>query len=89
MTDSLPSHAASDVAAGAGDRATLTVSRKRPEDTPAGCRLLAAADMRRATVADGHSSWRYEHSAAAWTARADMLSQHEAEFQARFTGTRA
>ena len=69
-------------------RATLTLSRKRPEDTPSGCRDLAAADLRRATLAAGNAGWRYERSAAAWTARADMLTRHEAELETRFPGAR-
>jgi hypothetical protein len=63
---------------------SLTVRPKRPEDTPDGCRTLAAADLRRAAdVAVAHVRWRYRHSADAWLARADLLDQIEATFQER------
>jgi len=63
---------------------SLTIRRKRPEDTPAGCRELAAADLRRADdLAVEHVRWRYRHSADAWLARADFLDQLEAKFQER------
>lgn len=58
--------------------------RKRPEDTPDGCRAFAAADRdRAATFAVDQARGRYERSAAAWTARADLLDRLEAKFQAR------
>jgi len=73
----------------AARRATLT-RRKRPEDTADGCRAHAAADLRRAADLTGdHVRWRFEHSAAAWTARADMLGRLEANFLARAAGARA
>ena len=63
---------------------TLTLRRKRPEDTPAGCRAFAEADLRRAEELTGeHVRWRYRHSADAWLARADMLDRLEAKFQER------
>ena len=63
---------------------SLTIRRKRPEDTPGGCRELAAADLRRADdLAVEHVRWRYRHSADAWLARADFLDQLEAKFQER------
>ena len=63
---------------------SLTIRRKRPEDTPGGCRELAAADLRRAEdLAVDHIQWRYRHSADAWLARADFLDQLEANFQQR------
>ena len=63
---------------------SLTVRRKRPEDTPEGCRELAAADLRRAeALAVDHIRWRYRHSADAWLARADFLDRLEANFQQR------
>ncbi|WP_114951486.1 hypothetical protein [Sphingosinicella terrae] len=62
--------------------------RKRPEDTPQGCRALAAADLDRAGAADaGHATDRFRHSAATWTARADMLDRLEAKFRARTHGS--
>lgn len=63
---------------------TLTMRRKRPEDTADGCRRLAAADLRRAEdLAVEHVRWRYRHSADAWFARADHLDRLEAKFQER------
>jgi hypothetical protein len=57
---------------------------RRPEDTAAGCRGLAAASMAQAAlapIANGRS--RYEHSAATWTKRADLLARIEASHGAR------
>ena len=66
---------------------TLTARRKRPEDSPGGCREMAAADLRRADALVGdHVRWRYLHSAEAWTARAELLDRLEAKFQARVRG---
>jgi hypothetical protein len=66
---------------------TLTIRRKRPEDTADGCRAFAAADLRRAEdLAVEHVRWRYRHSAEAWFARADLLDQLEAKFQERLAG---
>ena len=63
---------------------TLTLRRKRPEDTSAGCRAFAEADLLRAEGLTGeHVRWRYRHSADAWLARADMLDRLEAKFQER------
>ena len=70
-------------------RSTLS-RRKRPEDTAEGCRDHAADDLRRAAALTGdHIRWRFEHSAAAWTARAEMLGRIEAKFQARAASLRA
>jgi hypothetical protein len=52
---------------------------RRPEDTAEGCRSLAAASMAQAVlapIANGRN--RYEHSAATWTKRADLLARIEA-----------
>ena len=66
---------------------TLTARRKRPEDTPEGCRELAAADLRRAEAhAAEHVRWRYRCSADAWLARAELLDRLEAQFQKRVGG---
>jgi hypothetical protein len=57
---------------------------KRAEDTAAGCRANAAADTLRASAPGvDHVRMRMEHSAAAWTARADLLERLEKKFQAR------
>jgi hypothetical protein len=61
---------------------------KRAEDTAAGCRANAAADLVRASVPGvDHVRWRMEHSAAAWTARADLLERLEKKFNARTQAT--
>ena len=58
------------------------VRRKKPEDTPAGCRALAAADFARAAEPSvDHARWRFRLSAETWMARAVMLDQLEAKFQ--------
>jgi hypothetical protein len=57
---------------------------KRDEDTAAGCRSKAAADLVRAEALGlDRMRWRMEHSAAAWTARAEILEMIE-----RKAGTR-
>lgn len=57
--------------------------RRRAEDTAAGCRANALADLRRADEpAEAHSRWRYEHSAAAWNMRAEKLERFDEAFQA-------
>jgi hypothetical protein len=69
--------------AAAALRTTLSRGHRRPEDTPEGCRALAAADLRRAAASARElSNWRYEHSAAAWRARADLLDRREAKLRA-------
>ena len=63
---------------------TLTLRRRQPQDTSAGCRQRAAADLSRAAeLAGDHVQWRYRHSAQAWLMRADLLDRLEAKFQAR------
>ena len=48
--------------------------RRQPQDTEQGCRDFAAADLARADdLGEGWPRARMEHSAAAWTARADLL----------------
>ncbi len=61
----------------------LSMSAKRPEDTAAGCRANADADLARATAPGAqHFRWRFEHSAAAWAARAELLDKEAANFEA-------
>ena len=61
--------------------------RRRPEDTATGCRANAAADLVRAGApATAHVRWRYEHSAAAWTARAERLERFDDHFHALVAG---
>ena len=57
---------------------------RRDEDTAAGCRTRAAADLDRAVAMGADPMrWRMEHSAAAWQARADLLDCQEKDFRAR------
>ena len=57
---------------------------KRDEDTAAGCRAKAAADRVRAeALGADRMRWRMEHSAAAWTARAEILEMIERKADAR------
>lgn len=63
---------------------------RRAEDTAAGCRALAAADLSRAeTLGADPLRWRMEHSAAAWTRRAELLERAEKKFEARLSGVTA
>jgi hypothetical protein len=53
-------------------------SGKRAEDTAAGCRANASADMLRALAPGGDfMRLRLEHSAAVWSERADLLARLE------------
>ena len=62
----------------------LTTRPKRPEDTSAGCRALAAEDLRRAEgLTAEQASWRYQRSAQAWLARADLLDRLEGKDRVR------
>jgi hypothetical protein len=59
-------------------------SGKREEDTAVGCRAKAAADLVRAeALGADRMRWRMEHSAAAWTARAEVLEMIERKADAR------
>lgn len=70
-------------------RPTLSRGRNRPEDTEDGCRAHAADDLHRAAALSGQTMrWRFEHSAAAWMARASLLARREAQFQARMPAAR-
>lgn len=53
-------------------------SGKRAEDTEAGCRANATADLLRAHAPGGDfMRLRLEHSAAVWSERADLLARLE------------
>lgn len=53
-------------------------SGKRAEDTVAGCRANASADLLRAHAPGGDfMRLRLEHSAAVWSERADLLARLE------------
>jgi hypothetical protein len=57
---------------------------KRAEDTGAGCRANAAADLARARAPGGnYMRVRLEHSAAVWTERATLLERLEMNFKRR------
>lgn len=69
----------------------LMASRhKQPQDTEAGCRGFAADDLVRAGDMTGAlPRARMEHSAAVWTARADLLRRVEAGSLRRFAAANA
>ena len=51
---------------------------KQPQDTELGCRAFAAANLASAAALTGdYPRARMEHSAATWTARADLLHRLE------------
>lgn len=51
-------------------------SHKQPHDTAAGCHAFAEADRVRASaMVMGHGRAKFEHSAATWQARSDMLQR--------------
>jgi hypothetical protein len=57
---------------------------RRAEDTGAGCRANAAADLLRASAPGGdYMRQRLEHSAAVWTERAGLLERIERNFKRR------
>ena len=57
---------------------------KRAEDTGAGCRANAAADLARAGAPGGdYMRQRLEHSAAVWSERATLLERLERNFKRR------
>lgn len=57
---------------------------KRNEDTGAGCRANAAADLARAHAPGGdYRRLRLEQSAAVWTERANLLERLERNFKRR------
>src|SRR6185295_1217383 len=59
-------------------------SGKRAEDTAAGCRANASADLLRAHAPGGDfMRLRLEHSAAVWSERADLLARLEKKFLRR------
>jgi len=57
---------------------------KAPQDTAAGCRLRADADLLTATtVMTANQRIRLEKSAASWNARATMLQSNDEDAAAR------
>lgn len=68
-----------DIALVGPDLERLTLADRRPEDTAAGCRERAAADLNRAAAGGyGRGRWLFESSAARWSDRAEMLASLEA-----------
>lgn len=65
-------------------------SGKRSEDTGAGCRANAAADLARAGAPGGDfMRMRLEQSAAVWNERAELLERLERNFARRKAGVAA
>ncbi len=57
----------------------VSLPHRKPEDTAAGCRLLASDDRDRAAQSDSaHMRFRLACSAEAWFARAELLDRLEA-----------
>ena len=59
-------------------------TKKAPQDTAAGCRIRADADLVASlAILIANQRVRLERSAATWTARADLLQSLEERFAAR------
>ncbi len=59
-------------------------TRKAVQDTVAGCRELAAADLARAALVDtANGRRRFEGSAQSWSNRAELIQQMDDSFDAR------
>ena len=62
----------------------LPQARRQPQDTAEGCFALAAGDRERALGMDtAIGRAKLEHSAGAWTVRAELLDRLEKSFAAR------
>ena len=62
---------------------------KQAHDTAAGCHAYAEADLERAGGMDTERGRaKFEHSAATWQARGDMLQRLDASHAARVAGNR-
>lgn len=56
----------------------VSLPERKPEDTAAGCRILASDDRERAGQTESaHMRLRLVSSANAWSARADLLERLE------------
>ena len=61
-----------------------TLPQKRPQNTAAGCRDRAAADLLEAsTLVAANERRRFERSAESWSQRADLLGRVETSFKKR------
>ena len=59
-------------------------ANRQAQDTIAGCRESARADLATAAGLEGsNAALKYEHSAASWTARADLLQRLDDSHVAR------
>ena len=66
-----------------GTRA-VAPERRAPRDTVAGCRDSAASDLVQAGRMDtANGRLRFEHSAACWTARGDLLQRLDEGWRTR------
>jgi hypothetical protein len=65
-------------------------TQKALQDTAAGCRELAAADLARAVLMDtANGRRRLETSANSWTTRAELIQRMDASFETRNAVARA
>lgn len=65
-------------------------THKADQDTAAGCRDFAAADLARALLMDtANGRRRLESSAMSWTSRAEMIQRLDDSFEARRAAARA
>lgn len=70
-------------------RAAAVGRNKQPHDTAVGCRAFAQADLARATVTQTERGRaKFEHSAATWQARGDMLQRLDESHEARVAAAR-
>lgn len=61
------------------DPTDVSLPQRKPEDTSAGCRMLASDDRERAEQSDSaHMRLRLVSSADTWTLRAELLERLEA-----------
>lgn len=88
MADPAPAvRAGQDALPPAGGRHPPTIRRKQPQDTAAGCRIRAEADLLLASAADtDNGRRRFAHSAVSWTTRGDLLQRLEASHNALVAG---
>lgn len=74
---------AASAAAGSGTRA-VAPERRASRDTVAGCRESAESDLLQAAGMDtANGRLRFEHSAACWTARGDLLQRLDEGWRSR------
>ena len=65
-------------------------TQKAVQDTAAGCREFAAADLARSSIADTvNGRRRLDSSALSWTSRANLIERLDDSFEARQAVARA